>query len=180
MQISISRQLGLQPATVGNFFMNARRRLHDKWAEMQHLNDNDADGSVDGSLMNDDESDFVNDLVAEQQQQLDSNDLQACLGHESVQAMLMENDVDNCDDMDANLDHCRSEHHHNHLGDGSLLSHLDNVSKENNLRLQLSVPHHLQQQQLQLQQHHQQQQQQHQQQLQYQIEHQHVYSLTSL
>ena len=57
--------------------MNARRRLHDKWAEMQHLNDNDADGSVDGSLMNDDESDFVNDLVAEQQQQLDltSSDL---------------------------------------------------------------------------------------------------------
>jgi hypothetical protein len=153
--------------------MNARRRLHDKWAEMHHLNDNDPDGSVDGSLLNDEESDFVNDLVAEQQeqQQLDSNDLQACLGHESVQAMLMENDVDNCDDMDANLDHSRSGHH---LVDGSLLSHLDNVSKENNIRLH--VPHHLQQQQLQ----HHHQQQQHQQQLHYQLEHQHVYSLTSL
>ena len=31
MQVSIARQLGLQPTTVGNFFMNARRRLHDKW-----------------------------------------------------------------------------------------------------------------------------------------------------
>ena len=31
MQVSIARQLGLQPTTVGNFFMNARRRLQDKW-----------------------------------------------------------------------------------------------------------------------------------------------------
>lgn len=33
MQVSIARQLGLQPTTVGNFFMNARRRLHDKWQQ---------------------------------------------------------------------------------------------------------------------------------------------------
>ncbi|XP_040578943.1 uncharacterized protein [Lepeophtheirus salmonis] len=32
IQVSIARQLGLQPTTVGNFFMNARRRLHDKWS----------------------------------------------------------------------------------------------------------------------------------------------------
>ncbi len=31
MQVSIARQLGLQPTTVGNFFMNARRRLQDKY-----------------------------------------------------------------------------------------------------------------------------------------------------
>ncbi len=32
MQVSIARQLGLQPTTVGNFFMNARRRLaHEKY-----------------------------------------------------------------------------------------------------------------------------------------------------
>lgn len=36
MQISIARQLGLQPTTVGNFFMNARRRLHDKWQSDGH------------------------------------------------------------------------------------------------------------------------------------------------
>lgn len=28
MQITISKQLGLEVTTVGNFFMNARRRLH--------------------------------------------------------------------------------------------------------------------------------------------------------
>ena len=36
MQVSIARQLGLQPTTVGNFFMNARRRLHDKWQSSEH------------------------------------------------------------------------------------------------------------------------------------------------
>ena len=172
----MTHQLGLQPATVGNFFMNARRRLHDKWQEL-HLNDHDAT-SGDGSLMNDDESDFVNDLVDEQQQQqqqqqqhLDSNDLQACLGHESVQAMLMEHQVDECGGMVVSLDPSRGGHHSVHLGEGNLHlnHHLENVPKENNIRLQLSVPH----------QHHQQQQQ-HLHQLQHQHEHQHVYSLTSL
>lgn len=38
MQVSIARQLGLQPTTVGNFFMNARRRLHDKWQISEHEN----------------------------------------------------------------------------------------------------------------------------------------------
>jgi hypothetical protein len=33
MQVTIARQLGLEPTTVGNFFMNARRRSHDKWRE---------------------------------------------------------------------------------------------------------------------------------------------------
>ena len=36
MQVSIARQLSLQPTTVGNFFMNARRRLQDKWKEGDH------------------------------------------------------------------------------------------------------------------------------------------------
>lgn len=43
MQVSIARQLGLQPTTVGNFFMNARRRLHDKWQTCDYDND---DGSA--------------------------------------------------------------------------------------------------------------------------------------
>lgn len=33
MQITIARQLGLDPSTVSNFFMNARRRSIDKWRE---------------------------------------------------------------------------------------------------------------------------------------------------
>lgn len=33
MQVTIARQLGLEPTTVGNFFMNARRRSMDKWKE---------------------------------------------------------------------------------------------------------------------------------------------------
>lgn len=33
MQVTIARQLGLEPTTVGNFFMNARRRSLDKWKE---------------------------------------------------------------------------------------------------------------------------------------------------
>lgn len=41
MQITISQQLGLDLSTVGNFFMNARRRSQDKWLEdNQHLNSN--------------------------------------------------------------------------------------------------------------------------------------------
>lgn len=130
--------------------MNARRRLHDKWQDL-HLNaDNETSG--DGSLMNDDESDFVNDLDADPQQ-LDTNDLQACLGHESVQAMLMKHQVDSCGEM---LGHQPEANSH-------INNHLENMPKENNIRLQLALPHHLQQ---------------HQQQLQH--EHQHVYSLTSL
>lgn len=31
--MTIARQLGLEPTTVGNFFMNARRRSMDKWRE---------------------------------------------------------------------------------------------------------------------------------------------------
>merc|ERR1719189_3275649 len=33
MQVTIARQLGLEPTTVGNFFMNARRRSVDKWKD---------------------------------------------------------------------------------------------------------------------------------------------------
>ncbi|XP_050527320.1 hepatocyte nuclear factor 6 [Daktulosphaira vitifoliae] len=33
MQVTIARQLGLEPTTVGNFFMNARRRSMDKWKD---------------------------------------------------------------------------------------------------------------------------------------------------
>lgn len=44
MQVTIARQLGLDPSTVSNFFMNARRRSVDKWkddrAEAGDMDDN--------------------------------------------------------------------------------------------------------------------------------------------
>jgi hypothetical protein len=105
--------------------------------------------------MNDDDSDFVNDLVDDPQQQLDTNDLQACLGHDSVQAMLMEQQVDSCGDL---IGHPQAD-------PGLHLSHpLENVPKESSVRMSvpLQLQHHPQQHQL------------------LQHEHQHVYSLTSL
>ncbi|TDG40028.1 hypothetical protein AWZ03_013552 [Drosophila navojoa] len=38
MQVTIARQLGLEPTTVGNFFMNARRRSMDKWRDDDNKN----------------------------------------------------------------------------------------------------------------------------------------------
>jgi hypothetical protein len=136
--------------------MNARRRLHDKWNEFHA--DNETSG--DGSLMNDDDSDFVDGLVDETQQQIDSSDLQACLGHDGVQAMLMDEQVDSCGDLIA---HHLNHHHH----------HLDHVPKDGSIRVQMSVP----QLQHQL---HQQHQQHHQQQLQHEHQQHAAYSLTSL
>ncbi|KAK6622341.1 hypothetical protein RUM44_002152 [Polyplax serrata] len=39
MQVTIARQLGLEPTTVGNFFMNARRRSMDKWKDEEPTKD---------------------------------------------------------------------------------------------------------------------------------------------
>lgn len=39
MQVTIARQLGLEPTTVGNFFMNARRRSMDKWRDEEPSKD---------------------------------------------------------------------------------------------------------------------------------------------
>ena len=45
MQVTIARQLGLEPTTVGNFFMNARRRSMDKWREeTEDIDDQDLEG----------------------------------------------------------------------------------------------------------------------------------------
>ncbi|CAB3381583.1 Hypothetical predicted protein [Cloeon dipterum] len=46
MQVTIARQLGLEPTTVGNFFMNARRRSMDKWKDETVM---DGTGSVKNS-----------------------------------------------------------------------------------------------------------------------------------
>lgn len=38
MQVTIAQQLGLEVATVSNFFMNARRRSMDKWKDQDDDN----------------------------------------------------------------------------------------------------------------------------------------------
>ena len=49
MQVTIARQLGLEPTTVGNFFMNARRRSMDKWREEpEDAGDGDLDTMEEG------------------------------------------------------------------------------------------------------------------------------------
>lgn len=45
MQVTIARQLGLDPSTVSNFFMNARRRSVDKWK------DDKAEAVLDADMM---------------------------------------------------------------------------------------------------------------------------------
>lgn len=44
MQVTIARQLGLEPTTVGNFFMNARRRSMDKWRDEEPGKDGSTPG----------------------------------------------------------------------------------------------------------------------------------------
>lgn len=48
MQVTIARQLGLEPTTVGNFFMNARRRSMDKWKDDAMKRNGGAGGSGSG------------------------------------------------------------------------------------------------------------------------------------
>jgi len=43
MQVTIARQLGLDPSTVSNFFMNARRRSVDKWKDDSIMDDDPND-----------------------------------------------------------------------------------------------------------------------------------------
>lgn len=53
MQVTIARQLGLEPTTVGNFFMNARRRSMDKWRDEEPPKDQPAspgDASLQGQI----------------------------------------------------------------------------------------------------------------------------------
>lgn len=50
MQVTIARQLGLEPTTVGNFFMNARRRSMDKWKDEDPKNPGVDDGQLSPSL----------------------------------------------------------------------------------------------------------------------------------
>ena len=52
MQMSIAQQLGLDLSTVGNFFMNARRRSQDKWADESNSAYNASNVSNGNPLMN--------------------------------------------------------------------------------------------------------------------------------
>ncbi len=56
--MTIARQLGLDPSTVSNFFMNARRRSVDKWKdenESPNNNGNDDGGNDDVNSYDEDE-----------------------------------------------------------------------------------------------------------------------------
>lgn len=60
MQLTISQQLGLDPTTVANFFMNARRRGHDRTGRPQVEGEHprpDSAGSCSTGTMDDDLSD---------------------------------------------------------------------------------------------------------------------------
>jgi hypothetical protein len=57
MQVTIARQLGLDPSTVSNFFMNARRRSVDKWKEDSLLDDDGNDTILEGMSDCDDDDD---------------------------------------------------------------------------------------------------------------------------
>ena len=55
--MTIARQLGLDPSTVSNFFMNARRRSIDKWREDPVDGDDDEDDQANEDPENDDDED---------------------------------------------------------------------------------------------------------------------------
>ncbi|XP_075987307.1 homeobox protein onecut isoform X2 [Anticarsia gemmatalis] len=72
MQVTIARQLGLEPTTVGNFFMNARRRSMDKWKdddapttelEQCEAHDLDAVPSLDSAESEEDHDDHDDHLL---------------------------------------------------------------------------------------------------------------------
>ncbi|KAK9890413.1 hypothetical protein WA026_010503 [Henosepilachna vigintioctopunctata] len=64
MQVTIARQLGLEPTTVGNFFMNARRRSMDKWKDEDPKNANLLHHDMSPGMDQDDldQDDMDNDL----------------------------------------------------------------------------------------------------------------------
>ena len=88
MQVSIARQLGLQPTTVGNFFMNARRRLHDKWqnSDYEQLdsakvteNNNEHSNMAANIMIVDTGSGYTSDLMHQNQHQTPVHDLNFAL-----------------------------------------------------------------------------------------------------
>jgi len=61
--VTIARPLGLDPSTVSNFFMNARRRSVDKWKDDSLMDDDQQeDNLMDG--MSDDECDDDDDMMS--------------------------------------------------------------------------------------------------------------------
>ena len=60
MQVTIARQLGLDPSTVSNFFMNARRRSIDKWKDENEASNANTDYDDDDD---EDEDEHDDDLI---------------------------------------------------------------------------------------------------------------------
>jgi hypothetical protein len=59
MQVTIARQLGLDPSTVSNFFMNARRRSVDKWKDDSMADDDQGDDNLLDGMSDDDDDDIM-------------------------------------------------------------------------------------------------------------------------
>jgi len=80
MQVTIAKQLGLDPSTVSNFFMNARRRSADKWrdeaAEAAGLGNDDGllhgDGGDTASLDDDGSADAIGEDYEDDEELVDS------------------------------------------------------------------------------------------------------------
>jgi hypothetical protein len=104
MQVSIARQLGLQPTTVGNFFMNARRRLHDKWDDEEDMDDleDDPHGHAHGALRQSETSSPHSTASADDQAQ-------------QHQLSYSQMDLDQLSDAGAQLQQLHHVHHPQHL-----------------------------------------------------------------
>lgn len=61
MQVTIARQLGLDPSTVSNFFMNARRRSIDKWREDPVEGEEEEEEDLDEEDQEEEEEDMIHE-----------------------------------------------------------------------------------------------------------------------
>lgn len=102
MQVTIARQLGLEPTTVGNFFMNARRRSMDKWKDEDPKSSGQL--SPDGSHILDDD---------------DGMDLD--LGHDSDLDLMEQQHHQQQQHSHHHINHHHNHHHQQHLHDDEML-----------------------------------------------------------
>ncbi|KAH8403625.1 hypothetical protein KR222_009727 [Zaprionus bogoriensis] len=119
MQVTIARQLGLEPTTVGNFFMNARRRSMDKWRDddtknqVQHMSSRN---SLQSSSMQQEESEEM-DLELEE-----SNNREEEQTHYTGLHTTAMSPLGNFDD-EADMDHLALEHHEFLVDDHEAVEH---------------------------------------------------------
>ena len=101
MQVTIARQLGLDPSTVSNFFMNARRRSVDKWKDERALlaagksipasgdSDDDDIDDIEGDDFDDDEEEETAAAAADSPQPMTTRQRTAVFVTDSEQQVMM-------------------------------------------------------------------------------------------